>query len=257
MATSIFEPEIRSLMPFESWRSLALALPLVFVIGAPVILLTRLILYLTQSNLDYVIPSISRTAVYAPGSHIFAVGMTAVAICIAVSWWVCRRVGKERILCLAPERFQYGLIGLNAAASYLGITAGLMLVLLVAISVEDDSHLHVVLGFLFFSFQVAAFAADTICYAFLRRCSDLNEARKLSLSVMTRLRLSLAVMAASCLFWYMYISKSSGLFGSEFLAQGMYILSEHIVVFLSMSYPAAIFPCVLRHFRDGRSEPAI
>ncbi len=233
------------------WHHLSLALPLVFLIGVPVILGTRLMLYFTQAGVDYAIPSISRTAVYAPGSQFFAVGMMAVAICIVISWWVCRRVGDQRVLHLAPRNLQYGFSGLNAAASYLGMTAGLMLALLVAISLEDDSHVHTVLAYLFFSFQVGAFTVDTICYALLRRSADLNEKRALSISVMTRLWLCLAVMTSACLFLYMYLSQSAGLFGSNYLAQGVYIFSEHAVVFLAMAYPAAIFPCVLRHFRGA------
>ena len=50
------------------WRRLSLALPLVLLISMPVVLATRLILNATYPDrFDHTIPSISKTAAYAPG----------------------------------------------------------------------------------------------------------------------------------------------------------------------------------------------
>ena len=235
----------------QSWRRrLSWSLPLVFLIGAPVIVATRLILYSTYpGRFDHMIPSISKTAAYAPGNYVFAVGMSAVAVCIFIAWSICRRIGNERILHLAPQAYQNRLLGLNGAGSVLGMIAGLMLALLALISLEGENSLHMVLSALFFSFQVLAFAVDTFCYQLLRRYAGRKADRELKLAATTRLWMCLAVVTSANLFLYMFMNKSDGLFDSRHLAQQVYIFSEHALSFLSLAYPGALFPDVLRYFR--------
>ena len=232
------------------WRRLSLALPLVLLISMPAVLATRLILNATYPDrFDHTIPSISKTAAYAPGSYVFAIGMSAVAICIVISWWVFRRVGSERILHFAPRSYQYRLLGLNSAGSVLGMIAGLMLGLLAIISLEVHNDLHMILSALYFPFQILAFVVDSLCYVLLRRSVGRKVSRELNLAVMTRLCLCLAIMISAGLFLYMFMNKSGGLFGSRHLAQQVYIISEHAVAWLSLGYPAALYPDVLRHFQ--------
>ncbi len=235
----------------QSWRRrLSWSLPLVFLIGVPVILATRTILNSTYpGRFDHMIPSISKTAAYAPGNYVFAVGMSAVAVCIFIAWSICRRIGNERILHLAPQAYQNRLLGMNGAGSVLGMIAALMLALLALISLEVDDALHMFLSALFFSFQVLAFAVDTLCYVVFRRYVGRRGDRELKLAATTRLWMCLAVAISGSLFLYMFMNKSDGLFDSRYLAQQVYIFSEHALSFLFLAYPAALFPDVLRYIR--------
>ena len=76
---------------------------LVFLVGVPVMLLTRWTFFVHEPDFfERTSPSISKTAAYAPASYLFATGMVATAVFLIISWYIARRIGSRSIDALKP-----------------------------------------------------------------------------------------------------------------------------------------------------------
>ena len=142
---------------------LLMAPVLVFFMGVPLIISTRIIFYIYHP--EYFInrlPSISKTAAYTPGSYLFYPGMTFVSLCILVTWTYIYQLNKDRISHFSTDDNNHLLLHLtNSLATILGVSAGIFLGFLSIISLETDDPLHILLSILFFSCLILSFIFDT------------------------------------------------------------------------------------------------
>ena len=93
---------------------------LVFLVGVPVILLTRWTFFVHQPDFfERTSPSISKTAAYAPASYLFATGMVATAVFLIASWYIARRINGWSIDALTPGPGTSWLSALGGAATVL------------------------------------------------------------------------------------------------------------------------------------------
>lgn len=223
---------------------------LVCFIGGPLIICTRIIFYIYHPQ--YFInrlPSISKTAAYAPGSYLFSFGMILVSLCILISWTYIYQLNRDRIRQLSCNNNGYVLLHLkNATASVLGISAGIFLGLLSVISLELDDPLHILLSILFFNCQILSFIFDTLCALAIIKIASLHNIEIENLTLNGKPYVCVTITLAATFFLFMYLTKDSTIFNDRYFSQQLYIMAEYTTSLLAFAYSALYFPEINNHF---------
>ena len=229
----------------------AYSLLVVFILGVSTVVVTRILLYVHHPKYFlHTIPSISKTAAFAPGSYIFTVGMTVVSACIVITWVLIFKLNNHRInLALLDHAWIMLCRILNFSACVCGITAGVYLALLSNISLEANSDFHINYSKYFFFLQTLSFIIDTVCVSITRRASPGKYVYDYAFH--TRAFICIIVFLDALFFQYLFENRDSGIFSDRHFAQQIYILAEHTIAFLSFSYSAAYFPEVYKYFNSS------
>ena len=224
---------------------------LVFIIGAPTILLTKLVFYLL--NPDFLVkrvPTISKAAAYAPGYYIFFAGMLIVCVCIITTVIFVYKLYLYRIDRLSlPHAAERNLKTTIIIGCTFCILAGLSLGLLSIISLEVDDPVHVGLSIGFFAFQSVAYIFDTICAVRIKKLALVQhvEIDNFSLNGKPQLCIILSVLAVFYLF--MFLSKDSSLYSDDLFAHQLYTITEYIWANLAFLYSALYYPEIKNHIK--------
>lgn len=241
--------KINKIISFVETR-LTIAPLLVFLIGAPLIILTRVIFHIYHP--EYFVnrlPSISKTAAFAPGSYLFSLGMILVSLCILISWTYIYQLNRDRIRQLSFNNNSYVLLHLkNVTASILGISAGIFLGLLSVISLDIDDPLHISLSILFFNCQILSFIFDTLCALAIIKIASLHNIEIENLTLSGKPYVCVTITLASIFFLFMYLAKDSTIFTDKYFAQKLYITAEYSTSLLAFSYSALYYPEINAHF---------
>jgi hypothetical protein len=233
---------------FSSARLLPLAwcLPLVLAIGAPAILVTRLMfLHYYPDHFVNDSPTISETASLPPSGTFFAVLMSAVVMCILVSWtlnalrnvWLIE--GSDH-----PPAVRTGMSALSLAASLIGIIAGLFLLSLSIFGLRNGHDIHMASSWGFYIAQVLSITCDILFVLWLRRPAAAGAG-----ALRGRATIAFSILIGSLVFLYFYESKDSFGPAIRYTVQLVYVTTENVVCLLCLAYPATAFAEMRRDLR--------
>jgi hypothetical protein len=236
---------------------LTICVPLVFLIGAPTLLVTRMVF---QHHYPHkfvgTLPSISGTAAAAPASSIFMWAILAVVLCILVSWSLELAMVRQRLTLAAPHAQLAQARRLNVIACVTGMLAGVFLGLLAVVNLQTGNRQHMLFSVLFFVCQAVAFLFDTWCATLQRRLlSDLDGPAE-RLSIAGKLLVAGATVVSAFFFLFMFIAKDRNVFADRYTAQVVYVTAEYLLAMLLFAYPVPAYFEVRRHYRE-RALPTL
>ena len=233
---------------------LPLVLLAISLVGIPTVLVVRIIAYIEHPDLFIgTLPTISKTAAFAPGTQIFAIGMTCAAICIIIAWplaWLVNRRNIERFTDAGYERWL--LYSGATLATLSGIVAGVMLAALANVSLEDNDPQHVAFSWGFFISQVVAFIIDTIVALRLRARSRRFGYGYPLIHLNFKPRLTIAISLLALLFLVIYLTKGIAPLDDSMAVRHLYVTTEYLLAVLCLYYPTAYYPEVRCHFGSPR-----
>jgi hypothetical protein len=228
---------------------LSWALPLVFVLGAPSILITRFIFL--RYYPDHFVgdsPTISETASHPPSSVFFEWTMALVTACIVVSWTLNILRNRRRLSELAlggvkvlGPSIAYGL------ASGLGICAGISLLLVAVYNLNNGHDVHMAGSWAFYITQATSITFDILFVLWLRRLAGAPPAGD---GLLARVLVAAAIFLGSWFFLYMYESKDYATPEHKYAIQLVYVGAEYFVAMLFLAYPMTAYAEMRRHFRE-------
>lgn len=224
----------------------------VFIFGVSTVVITRILLYVYHPKYFlHTIPTISKTAAFAPGSYIFSTGMSIVSACIVISWLLVFKLNHHRICLVSLSQAKLILCRvLNFGACTFGITAAIYLALLSNISLEDNSFFHIKYSKYFFFFQTISFIMDTACVSITRGAAPAKFVYDYAFH--TRILICIIVFLNALFYLFMFEYRASGIFSDRHFAQQLYIIAEHTIAFFSFSYSAVYFPEVYKYYNSSR-----
>jgi hypothetical protein len=223
-------------------------LPLVFLIGAPSILITRAI-FLRHYPSHFVndSPTISETSSHPPSSLFFEWTMALVTICIIVSWSLNIIRNRRRLSELARSGVPVlGPTILYVLASLLGICAGLFLLLVAIFNLTDGHDVHMDGSWGFYISQALSITMDILFVLWLRRLVEAPP----SDGLLSRTLVAAGIFFGSWFFLYMYESKGNAAPDIKYTVQLVYVGTEYVVAMLFLIYPMTAFAEMRRHFRE-------
>jgi uncharacterized membrane-anchored protein YitT (DUF2179 family) len=235
---------------------LALGIP---VIGIPVVLLTRLLAWLYQPQLfESTLPTISKTAAYAPASWLFTPGMAIVAIAIVLAWPISYLLNRREILRLVTSSTAAVRLGiLNAMSMLFGIIAGLSLGGLAIIHLEVHDPTHMLLSKIFFGMMVLALLCDSLLARRLGKYA-LPTANVISnpapAGMNLRYPICLMVSLSAIFFLFMFLTKDTGLIPHPMLVRWLYVGSETILCILLLLYSLSYLPLLRRVISESSAN---
>lgn len=229
---------------------LSLAAPMVFLLGVPTIFLTRFVFHATRPEyFADTIPTISKSAAFAPASDVFLIGILVVSTCIVMAWLLVFRMSRERLQALAGRARHARLYRtLSAAAAGFGILAGICLALLAIITLEVQDPVHIALSYAFFITQLSAYLADSWAAWLMNRMLAAEDAGP-GLSLGGKPVVCLATILLGLFYLFLFLTREKGLYPNEMLVQGIYVMTEYVLSTLCFAYSALYFPELRRHFR--------
>jgi hypothetical protein len=228
---------------------LAWCLPLVFVIGAASLFITRYIYWLYHPE-QWVgdAPSISGTASAPPASVFFMVAMLADAVCIVVCWTLTLTMYRQRLRLVPRSRGRARLALWSGAACLMGMLAGLSLAALGSVDLSDGHDFHMLASYVFFISQVLAFLLEGSAAVALRRvCPGLDgpvERR----APRAKLSAGITTLVCALFFFFMYLVRDHLAPAVLYPAQQVYVASEYVVALLCFAYPLTSFREIRHHF---------
>jgi len=236
-----------------SWgERLSWCLPLVFVIGVPSVLITRLIfLHYFPSHFVNDSPTISETASRWPSDVFFEWTMALVTLCIIVSWSL--NVVRNRRRLTHFSRSGIAVTGpaiLFALSTFLGISAGLFLMLVAIYNLHDGHDVHMYGSWAFYITQALAITLDILFVLWLRRRVDTPAQRD---GLWSRVLVAVGIFLGSWFFLYMYETKGLAAPDHKYAIQLVYVSSEYFVAAMFLAYPMTAFSEMRRHFREFAS----
>ena len=249
-------PDYRTVEMARFGLLLALGIP---VIGVPVILLTRLLSWLYQPRLfDATLPTISKTAAYAPASWLFTPGMTLVAVAIVLAWPISYLLNRREILKLVTTSTAAVRLGiLNAVTMLFGIIAGLSLGGLAIINLEVHDPTHMLLSKIFFGMMVLALLCDSLLAQRLGKYA-LPAANAISnpmpAGMNLRYPICLMVSLSAIFFLFMFLTKDTGLIPYPMLERWLYVGSETILCILLLLYSLSYLPLLQRVISESSAN---
>ncbi len=235
---------------------LAVSSLLVGLVGVPVIMATRFIF--AANYPEYIsrrVPTISKFSAYEPASYLFTPGMTFVALCGIVAWWLVWRMNGERIATLDPahpSRVRY--LRMNHAAAAFGVLACLNLALLAIVTLRVNNDAHMVFSSIFFPSQVIAFVFDGLLAVSLARLiwvSDAGRRRPIAIKPV----LAAIIVVGAAFYLFMFLNKGTDIFGDRRLRQYFYVYTEYALATMLLTYPAFYYGQLRRHF-GAKPAPA-
>lgn len=226
---------------------LAVAIP---VIGIPVILLTRLLAWLYQPQLfETTLPTISKTAAFAPASFLFTPGMSLVSIAIVLAWPISYLLNRREIFRLVTaSTAAVRLDLLNAMTMLFGIIAGLSLGGLSIIHLEVDSSIHMLLSKIFFGMMVLALLCDSLLAQRLGRYT-MPTADSLNVTpagMNLRYPICLLTSISAIAFLFMFLTKDTDLIPYPMLVRWLYVGSESALSIFLLLYSLSYLPLLRR-----------
>ncbi|MBN9589522.1 MAG: hypothetical protein J0G99_11000 [Alphaproteobacteria bacterium] len=233
-----------------SWgERLSWCLPLVFVIGVPSVLITRLIfLHYFPDHFVNDSPTISETASRWPSDIFFEWTMALVTLFIIVSWSLNIVRNRRRLFHFARAGVPVkGPAILFALASALGIAAGLFLMLVAIFNLHDGHDVHMYGSWAFYISQALAITIDILFVLWLRRLVDEPSGRD---GIVSRVLVAAGIFLGSWFFLYMYETKGLAAPDHKYAIQLVYVGSEYFVATMFLAYPMTAFAEMRRHFRE-------
>jgi hypothetical protein len=236
-----------------SWgERLAWCLPLVFIIGMPSVLITRLIF------LDYFpdhfvgdSPTISETASRWPSDVFFEWTMALVTICILVSWSLNVVRNRRRLAGFSRSGLNVGgPATLFALSTILGISAGVSLMLVSVYNLHDGHDMHMYGSWVFYITQTLSITLDILFVLWLRRIVKTPSGRD---GLWSRVLVAVGIFLGSWFFLYMYETKGLAAPENRYAIQLIYVSSEYFVAAMFLAYPMTAFAEMRRHFREFAS----
>ena len=223
---------------------------LVFIIGAPTILLTKLVFYLLNPDfLTSRVPTISKAAAYVPGYYIFFTGMLIVCVCIITSVYLVYKLYMYRIDRLSlPHATERNLKIFITIGCVCCILAGLSLGLLSIISLEVNDPVHVGLSIGFFAFQSFAYIFDTICAVRIKKLAFVQQIDIDNLSLNGKPQVCIILSVIAVFYLFMFLTKDSSLYSDDYLVHQVYTITEYIWANLAFLYSALYYPEIKNHF---------
>jgi phosphatidylglycerophosphate synthase len=218
-----------------SWRLGAMLVIFIPLVGIPTILLTRLLAWIYHPALfERTVPTVSKTAAFAPGSFVFTAGMTLAAAAIVLAWPIVH-ARNARAIAAGGAR---GLVLLNRAALAAGMTAGFALAALAIVTLEVNDPAHVGLSKLFFGAQVLALLFDGAL------------SLRLDPAARARTRVCLAVAASALVFLVAFLVKDADALAQSRAVRWIYVGSESVLCILLLCYSLTY----LGDFRRGAAR---
>ncbi len=239
-----------------SWgERLAWCLPLVFVIGVPSVLITRLIfLEYFPSHFVNDSPTISETASRWPSDIFFEWTMALVTLCILVSWSLNIVRNRRRLSDFSRAGLSVaGPATLFALSTILGISAALFLMLVAIFNLHDGHDVHMYGSWAFYITQALSITLDILFVLWLRRIVGAPAARD---GLWSRVLVAAGIFLGSWFFLYMYETKGLAAPENRYAIQLIYVGSEYFVAAMFLAYPMTAFAEMRRHFREFASADA-
>ena len=233
-----------------SWfERLSICLHLVFLIGAPSVLITRAIFYAYHpENFVDSSPTISETASHPPASDFFLGTMILVTACIAVSWSLNITRNRYRLGLLAAQGMKVaGPMLLAGIASVLGIAAGFWLATVSVYTLNNGHDVHMMGSWAFYICQALSITLDILFVLWMRRLapSPFSDDR-----LWQRIAVAAGIFLGSWFFLYMYLSKDFAAPENRYAIQLVYVGAEYLVALLFLIYPMTAYAEMRRHFRE-------
>ena len=228
---------------------LSLCLPLVFLIGVPTILITRVI-FLNYHPERFVTssPSISETASLPPASLFFVALMLVVVACIFVSWPLNAFCNQTRLRLLAGRGVAVtGPTILHWTACLVGLFAGASLAVVAIYNLEDDHDIHLMGSWAFYISQAVSITLDILFVLWVRRLAGNPEQGD---GLRRRILVAIGIFLGSWFFLYMYLSKDYAAPENRYAIQLVYVAAEYFVATFFLAYPMTAYPEMRRHFRE-------
>lgn len=216
----------------------------IFFVGVVIIFLTRYIFYIYHpSNFEGRVPSISKSAAYAPGSYLFCVGMIIVCILIFITVAHVSNIYHTRINSLMlAEKERRHLQKLCNSGCNIARSAGVFLALLAVISLEVNDPVHIILSFLFFASQNLAFIFDFFCTQKLNHYIRAQDGSSAMLPGRGRAILFVVITCLSLFYLFMFLTKDSDIYSNNYLAHQVFAVTEYTWATLAFLYPAFYYP---------------
>jgi hypothetical protein len=236
-----------------SWgERLAWCLPLVFIIGMPSVLITRLIFL--EYFPDHFVgdsPTISETASRWPSDVFFEWTMALVTICILVSWSLNVVRNRRRLAGFSRSGLNVaGPATLFALSTVLGISAGISLMLVSVYNLHDGHDMHMYGSWVFYITQTLSITLDILFVLWLRRIVKAPSGRD---GLLSRVLVAVGIFLGSWFFLYMYETKGLAAPENRYAIQLIYVSSEYFVAAMFLAYPMTAFAEMRRHFREFAS----
>jgi hypothetical protein len=244
------KPAPISLPEYLSW-----CLPLVFLIGAPSVLITRLIfLHYYPDHFVNDSPTISETASHPPSSHFFEWTMALVTICIVISWSLNMLRNQRLLSQIAGDTPVWGPAILHTLAGLTGIVAGLFLLLIAIYNLNDGHDVHMFGSWGFYITQAISIRFDILFVLWLRRLAGISPDGD---GLAGRLAVAVAAFIGSWFFLYMYETKGGATPEHKYAVQLTYVGAEYALAMIFFFYPMTVYGELRRHFRDFAADPCV
>ncbi len=233
----------------EVWLNrLSICLPLVFLIGAPTVIITR-ILYFHYYPSEFVngSPTISGTASQPPADHFFEIFMMPVVICIFIAWTLNLLRNTRRLA--HTKRSGQNTLGpaiLNWLSCISGICAGVFLGLVSIYNLRQGHDVHMFGSWVFYISQSLSIVFDILFVLWMRQIS-VDSGMEQS-DFWARVAVAAGVFVGSFFFLYMYETKNYAAPQIRYTIQLIYIGAEYFVCLLFLLYPAIAYREMRRHF---------
>ena len=222
----------------------------IFIVGVSIIFLTRYVFHVFHpSYFDGRVPSISKSAAYAPGSYLFCLGMIIVCVLIFITVAHVRNIYHTRINRLTlNENERHHLLKLCNTGCFIGQSAGVFLALLAIISLEVNDPIHIILSFLFFASQNLAFVYDFFCTQKLNRYARAESGNTATLPGKGRAILFVIITCLSLFYLFMFLTKDSDIYSDNYFAHQIFAITEYTWATLAFLYPALYYPEIKKMF---------
>lgn len=235
----------------EKIQQLRIFAPLgVFFVGVTIIILTRYVFYIFHpSYFDGRVPSISKSAAFAPGVYLFCAGTVVVCICIFITVDYVKQIYSSRIdRLMLPEREDRHLRKLCNTGALIACAAGIFLVMLSIISLEVNGDLHIILSIMFFSTQNLAFVYDFFCTRKINHYARQKNLDDKCISANGKPLLFVIITCLSLFYLFMFLFKDSSIFPDNYLAHQIYSATEYTWASLAFMYAALYYPEIKKQF---------
>jgi len=227
---------------------LSLALPLVFLIGAPSILVTRLIfLRYFPSHFVRDSPTISETASEPPASLFFEWTMALVTLCIVISWTLNMLRNRHRLSLVTNGPATFWPSMLHTMAGLMGISAGLFLLLIAVYNLDNGHDVHMFGSWAFYITQTASITFDILFVLWIRRLAGISPSGD---GLAGRAVIAGLSFIVSWFFLYMYETKNYVAPENRYAVQLVYVGAEYTLAMLFFFYPVTAYNELRRHFRE-------
>jgi hypothetical protein len=239
----------RLVVPPALLERLSWCVPLVFLIGAPSVLITRFIfLRYYPSHFVNDSPTISETASYPPSSQFFEWTMALVTICVVVFWSLNMMRNQRRLYEIAHRPPPLGPAILHTMSGLLGISAGLFLLLVAVCSLHSYHDIHMFGSWAFYITQATSITLDILFVLWVRALPGISSDGD---GLAGRTALATAIFLCSWFFLYMYETKGAAVPEHKYAVQLIYVGAENALAMLFFLYPLTVYRDLRRHFRES------